>query len=106
MMVLCCLLPIILVVGIIFLFGDGKRYGFWLIILLCPLAHIFMMRGHQRNNQENIGEKERLFKCPECGLKYQEKDWAEKCEQWCQGHKSCNLEIAKHAVKESPGRLK
>ncbi len=41
----------------------------------------------------------KLYKCPECGLEYKEKEWAEKCEQWCKEHKSCNLEITKHAVK-------
>lgn len=41
-----------------------------------------------------------LHQCPECGLKYKEKEWAEKCEAWCREHKSCNLEIIAHAEKE------
>lgn len=40
-----------------------------------------------------------LYKCPECGLKYKEKEWAVKCENWCSKNKSCNLEITKHAIK-------
>ncbi|MHB9156263.1 MAG: hypothetical protein ACYC5N_11365 [Endomicrobiales bacterium] len=43
----------------------------------------------------------RLFQCGECGLKYRRREWAEKCEQWCGKHKSCHLELIKHAV---PGR--
>ncbi len=39
--------------------------------------------------------------CEECGLKYKDKNWAEKCEAWCKEHKSCNLEITKHAIKDS-----
>ncbi|HIH08497.1 MAG: hypothetical protein J4224_03105 [Candidatus Diapherotrites archaeon] len=39
------------------------------------------------------------FQCEECKLKYKEKSWAEKCEAWCKAHKSCNLEIIRHAVK-------
>jgi hypothetical protein len=37
--------------------------------------------------------------CEECKLKYEDKSWAERCEAWCKEHKSCNLEITKHAVK-------
>lgn len=37
--------------------------------------------------------------CPVCGLRYEEKTWAEQCETWCTKHNSCNLEIAKHAAK-------
>lgn len=38
-----------------------------------------------------------LYRCPECGFHYVEKEWAEKCEAWCQEHKSCNIEITAHA---------
>src|SRR3989344_4998866 len=40
-----------------------------------------------------------IYQCEECGFKYTEKEWAEKCEVWCREHKSCNLEITAHAVK-------
>ncbi len=49
-----------------------------------------MMRGH----------KQGLYQCPECKLLYKEKEWAEKCRAWCKEHKSCNLEITKHAIKK------
>ena len=39
-----------------------------------------------------------LWVCEECGLRYREKFWAEKCEEWCRKHGTCNLEIIKHAV--------
>ncbi|MCI0533275.1 hypothetical protein L0Y49_03595 [bacterium] len=45
-------------------------------------------------------KQEDIFACPECGLAYKEKEWAEKCEAWCREHKSCNLDIISHAVKE------
>ena len=41
----------------------------------------------------------KLYKCPECGLEYREKEWAEKCQAWCREHKSCNLKITEHALK-------
>lgn len=43
-------------------------------------------------------EQKELYQCEECGFKYEEKGWAEKCEAWCKEHKSCNLEITSHAV--------
>ena len=48
--------------------------------------------------QESVNHEE-LYRCPECGFQYREKEWAEKCEKWCKEHKSCNLEITKHAVR-------
>ncbi len=45
-------------------------------------------------------EKDRLlYACEECGFVYEDRQWAEKCEAWCKEHKSCNLGITKHAVK-------
>ena len=41
----------------------------------------------------------KLYGCKECNMLYKEKELAEKCEDWCRKHKSCNLEIIKHAVK-------
>lgn len=36
--------------------------------------------------------------CEVCELKYINKKMAEKCEEWCKEHKSCNLEIIKHST--------
>ena len=47
-------------------------------------------------------ENRKLYQCDECGLRYTVKEWAEKCEDWCREHKSCNLEITVHA--EENGR--
>ncbi|MCL5733291.1 MAG: hypothetical protein M1334_01325 [Patescibacteria group bacterium] len=46
-----------------------------------------------------IKEDDKLYQCPECGMRYREKKWADKCAAWCKEYKSCNLEIIKHAVK-------
>ncbi len=42
--------------------------------------------------------KNELYKCPECGFSYKEKEWAKKCESWCGEHHTCNLEIIERAV--------
>jgi|AntRauTorcE11897_2_1112592.scaffolds.fasta_scaffold04992_3 hypothetical protein len=40
-----------------------------------------------------------IFQCPECGSKYKEKEWADKCEDWCKDHgTSCDLEVVKYAI--------
>lgn len=43
------------------------------------------------------------YQCEECGFRYLEKEWAEKCESWCEEHKSCNLEIISHGEPSSNG---
>lgn len=90
--------PVILVGGFFLLYKETGNYWIWLIILLCPLSHILMMSGRKNSD---ICKKEQGYKCSECGLKYKEKEWAEKCETWCKKYKSCNLEIIKHAINKS-----
>ncbi|NIO38213.1 hypothetical protein GTO27_11015 [Candidatus Bathyarchaeota archaeon] len=41
-----------------------------------------------------------LYACERCGLKYGERDWAEKCERFCTDHNACSLEITKYAVEK------
>jgi len=60
----------------------------------------------QKNNPEGeiklpYGAGKTLYQCEECGLKYENKEIAEKCQAWCSEHKSCNLDIIKNAVKDS-----
>ncbi len=39
-----------------------------------------------------------VFACEECGYVYEEKEWAEKCQDWCHRSQSCNLEITAHGT--------
>lgn len=41
------------------------------------------------------------YECEECGLRYENRELAEQCEQWCKEHSSCNLEITQHAVNKN-----
>jgi len=43
-----------------------------------------------------------LYVCEACGFAYEEREWAEKCQEWCQEHHSCNIEIMAHAVPVEP----
>jgi len=38
------------------------------------------------------------YQCEICKFTYETKEWADKCENWCKEHNSCNIEITKHAV--------
>jgi len=40
----------------------------------------------------------KYFQCEICKFAYKEKEITEKCQNWCEEHNSCNLDITKHAV--------
>ena len=55
-----------------------------------------MTKTIQQNNKE-------LHQCGECGFRYENKEWAEKCEAWCKEHQSCNIEITAHSTDAQGG---
>lgn len=50
LMVICCLIPVA-ALGIFLAFGFTGRTLTFLLILLCPLSHIFLMKGHSKNKK-------------------------------------------------------
>jgi hypothetical protein len=44
-MILCCAIPLGLLVVLSFT-GRLGSWGYFALFLLCPLMHVFMMRGH------------------------------------------------------------
>ena len=48
--------------------------------------------------KEEIKNDRKYFMCKSCGFFYKEEKIAQKCEDFCNKHNSCNLEITKHAV--------
>lgn len=50
-----------------------------------------MVKALKKNNKD-------LYQCDVCGYKYEEKEWADKCEAWCNRHSSCNLEITANGI--------
>ena len=49
--------------------------------------------------QEENFEGKMVYKCEKCGWIYKTKNLAKKCEEWCNEHKSCNMDITKHSIK-------
>lgn len=45
LMILCCAIPLALVAAVAVLRIDLGSFGYWAILLLCPLLHVFLMRG-------------------------------------------------------------
>ena len=58
-MILCCAVPI---VGILALSSLGVlgSWGYYALILLCPLGHIFMMRGMHSKSKDNTNMQARI----------------------------------------------
>ena len=50
-----------------------------------------MIKEVKRNNQT-------VYACEACAFAYEEREWAEKCQEWCQKHQSCNIEIMANAI--------
>jgi hypothetical protein len=48
-----------------------------------------------------VTQDKELYQCEECGFRYEEREWAEKCEAWCKKHQSCNVKIAAHAISQN-----
>ena len=53
-MVLCCLIPLV-ILGILWVVGVSGSYLILGVLLLCPLLHIFMMRGMRKGSGESGG---------------------------------------------------
>ena len=49
MMLVCCIAPLLILVGAVYLFGISKSYLYWFILLLCPLLHIWMMKDMHKD---------------------------------------------------------
>ena len=51
--------------------------------------------------KEIIHDKEKYFQCSVYNFYYKTESLAKKCEDFCEKHNSCSLEITKHTVKIS-----
>ena len=72
--------------------SSGHSYSAGLIII--GLSYMVVTSAGE-------GAPDNAYECRECGLLYGEKEWARKCEEWCSRHKSCNIDIMKHAIKKA-----
>ena len=57
MMLLCCGIPLVLLITAIYFFGLSNKYIYWIILLSCPLMHFFMMKDMHKRQSQNEGEE-------------------------------------------------
>jgi len=62
-MILCCAVPLGLIFGLS-ISGNLGSWGYYALLLLCPLMHVFMMRGHGSSHHSHHDQK-RLLPAPE-----------------------------------------
>ena len=51
LMIACCVIPLALIVAVSVFRIDLGGAGYWAILLLCPLMHLFMMRGMHNHGE-------------------------------------------------------
>ena len=57
MMVVCCLVPIAVVYAGVTYLGWSRNILLWGMLLLCPLSHILLMRGHGGHDNGHEGHE-------------------------------------------------
>jgi len=59
----------------------------------------FALAGKKKTMvKETKKDRKTLYICEACGFAYEEKEWAQKCQEWDEQHQTCNLEIIQHSV--------
>lgn len=53
MMIICCGIPLILLIILIYVFDLSNKYLFWFVLLLCPIMHYFMMKDMHKNKEDS-----------------------------------------------------
>jgi len=56
MMIICCIGPLLLVLAAVYFFGLSKSYLYWLVFLLCPITHFFMMKNMHKEHADKKGK--------------------------------------------------
>ena len=56
-MILCCGIPIVGIMALSFL-GILGSWGYYALILVCPVGHLLMMRGMHSNSEENMAPRQ------------------------------------------------
>jgi hypothetical protein len=56
-MAICCAVPLVLIVGLSF-FGVLGAWGYYGLILLCPVTHYFLMRRMTPKDKGKMHKKE------------------------------------------------
>lgn len=57
LMAVCCVVPLLFLAAAVSFLGLDGKYVTWAVLLLCPLMHIFLMRGMHNGNGKGGGKK-------------------------------------------------
>lgn len=59
LLIICCLAPVVIILGLTFLLKGGGKSWFWLLVLLCPLLHIWLMKAvvGDKHSHGDVNEK-------------------------------------------------
>ncbi|MBI4739209.1 DUF2933 domain-containing protein [Candidatus Woesearchaeota archaeon] len=49
LMLICCAVPIILLLVAVYAFAVDRQYIFWAMLLLCPAMHFIMMKDMHKH---------------------------------------------------------
>ena len=63
------------------------------------MKHAVIESLHKEGCVQVVKKNKNYYMCEECNMRYEDNQLAEKCEAFCKKHKSCSLEITKHAIK-------
>lgn len=78
----------------------ASTWGAWWIWIPGALLIIGAVVYNKRLFRKTAPTSKNMYTCPECGFRYKEKQWADRCESWCKERHSCNLDIIKFAEPE------
>jgi len=54
-MILCCVLPIAILLGLVYFLGLSRNYLYWGVLLICPATHYFMMKEMHKDKKKKGG---------------------------------------------------
>ena len=56
-MILCCVIPLVIILALSAL-GILGSWGYYALLLICPLGHLLMMRGMHSNSEEHMAVRQ------------------------------------------------
>ncbi len=48
--------------------------------------------------KESVLQGKTYYLCSKCGMAYTDREWAQRCEDFCTKYNACSIEITQHGV--------